>query len=164
MIVLYPIILGFLLGYILGGRIRYLTQHTLYWKLAAILAFVIQIVIFSDIPLLQAFSDTVSVILHYVSYLLLLIFIFRNIKTTGFALIGAGILLNLLAVFLIDNQTLLPWLGDIFYLPSWIPFSNAFSIGDVIIAAGIIIYLLFNMKPAKTSGKYAYYVNMYRKR
>lgn len=49
------------------------------------------------------------------------------------------------------NETLLPWLGDIFYLPSWIPFSNVFSIGDIIIAVGIFIYIVFNMHPVKRS-------------
>ena len=45
------------------------------------------------------------------------------------------------------GNTLLPWLGDIFYLPSWIPFSNVFSIGDIIIAIGICIYIVKNMHP-----------------
>jgi hypothetical protein len=51
----------------------------------------------------------------------------------------------------ITGETLIPWLGDIFRLPSWIPFSNVFSIGDVIIAAGVCIYFVYNMKPFKTS-------------
>jgi hypothetical protein len=199
MFILYPILFGLIISYILGGRLNYLIEHPLYWKLVAILAFAIQIMIFSDIPFLEALSDTANVVLHYASYILLIIFVIRNIKTPGIALIGAGIFSNSLVIFLnggymptlpenlkytsfaghsetisqgvavhnsslIDSQTLLPWLGDIFYLPSWIPLSNVFSLGDVIIGLGIIIYLLLNMKPAKSSYKYAYFVEMYRKR
>ena len=49
----------------------------------------------------------------------------------------------------IADGTKLPWLCDIFHLPEWLPFSNVFSIGDVIIAAGVIIYLIINMQPPK---------------
>jgi lipoprotein signal peptidase len=50
------------------------------------------------------------------------------------------------------SDTLLPWLGDVFYLPSWVPFSNVFSIGDVLIAVGICVYIVMNMHPARKKG------------
>jgi lipoprotein signal peptidase len=47
----------------------------------------------------------------------------------------------------ITEDTVLPWLADIFYIPSWMPFSNVFSIGDVLIAIGVCIYIIRCMKP-----------------
>ncbi|NLO82453.1 MAG: DUF5317 domain-containing protein [Clostridiales bacterium] len=49
----------------------------------------------------------------------------------------------------ITDSTKLPWLCDIFHLPEWLPFSNVFSIGDVIIAVGVCLYLIFNMQPSE---------------
>lgn len=48
----------------------------------------------------------------------------------------------------IDQNTLLPWLGDIFSLPSWLPLSNVFSIGDILIGMGIFLYFFIHMKPS----------------
>ncbi|MBA1336364.1 MAG: hypothetical protein HPY66_2799 [Firmicutes bacterium] len=45
----------------------------------------------------------------------------------------------------ITDSTRFPWLCDIFVLPSWLPFSNVFSVGDIIIAVGVSIYLVINM-------------------
>lgn len=47
----------------------------------------------------------------------------------------------------ITEKTVLPWLADIFTLPSWLPFSNAFSIGDLFIAVGTCLYFISNMQP-----------------
>ncbi|MCS6937248.1 MAG: DUF5317 domain-containing protein [Candidatus Bipolaricaulota bacterium] len=41
-------------------------------------------------------------------------------------------------VILMSDQTKLNFLGDIFWLPSWVPGASAFSIGDAILALGII--------------------------
>lgn len=51
----------------------------------------------------------------------------------------------------IGADTLFTWLCDIFHLPSWMPFSNVFSIGDIIIGVGICIYFIFAMKDKKTA-------------
>lgn len=41
-------------------------------------------------------------------------------------------------VLLMSDQTKLNFLGDIFWLPSGVPFANAFSIGDLLLALGVI--------------------------
>jgi hypothetical protein len=43
---------------------------------------------------------------------------------------------------LIDQHTLLPWLGDVFVLPRPLPFANVFSIGDVLIGLGAVTFLV----------------------
>lgn len=41
-------------------------------------------------------------------------------------------------VVLMSETTKLNFLGDILWLPSWVPFANAFSIGDMLLGAGVI--------------------------
>jgi hypothetical protein len=40
---------------------------------------------------------------------------------------------------LMDEHTLLPFLGDIFALPAEVPLANVFSVGDVLIALGVAL-------------------------
>lgn len=180
MFMIYPILLGIILGLVFGGNFRSLLKRRFSLPLIAVAAFVIQLLIFSNGPLSKIPSPFL-VALHLLSYLLLLAFVYCNRKTAGILPIGSGIFLNSLVIFLnggympttaenlgktsmagraealaasgtVNNSvqttadTLLPWLGDIFHTPSWLPFSNVFSIGDILIAIGILIYLVFNMK------------------
>ncbi|HHV96569.1 MAG TPA: DUF5317 domain-containing protein [Clostridiaceae bacterium] len=191
MFILYAVVLGIIIGYILGGRLKYLSQTTFKKLYLAIGGFLIQIFIFSDIPFfktLQQNYESIVIALHILSYILILIFISINYKVPGIAVIGVGILLNAIVIILnrghmpasiesfsassigkhadllkqgesinnskaITAETILPWLGDIFVIPSYIPLSNVFSIGDVIIAIGVCIYFAMNMKAAKSKVK-----------
>lgn len=181
MFIIYAIVLGILLGYIMGGSLKNTVKRPLYWKALALLAFAVQIVIFNDLPVLKSIPGNVIVILHSLTYICLLVFIIRNIRTTGIPVIGLGIFSNALVIFLnggymptipknlqntsvrklaesisqdvavnnsigMSGHTLLPWLGDIFVMPSWVPLSNVFSIGDVLIGIGICLYMAINMK------------------
>jgi len=47
---------------------------------------------------------------------------------------------------LITPDTPLWFLGDIFYVPSWLPLANVFSLGDLLIALGLIAYLQAKMR------------------
>lgn len=55
--------------------------------------------------------------------------------TTADQLVSQGRYHN---VVLMGETTRLNWLGDILYLPSWVPFSAVFSVGDVLIMAGLV--------------------------
>lgn len=46
---------------------------------------------------------------------------------------------------LLNESTQLPWLADIFALPAWWPFAVAFSIGDVLIALGVFLFIQHQM-------------------
>ena len=35
----------------------------------------------------------------------------------------------------------LPWLGDVFATPSWLPVHSVFSLGDIVIVAGVAVFL-----------------------
>jgi hypothetical protein len=41
-------------------------------------------------------------------------------------------------VVLMSEATKLDFLGDILWLPSWVPFANAFSIGDLLLGLGVV--------------------------
>jgi hypothetical protein len=47
---------------------------------------------------------------------------------------------------LIGPDTLFPWLGDVFVLPRPLPFANVFSIGDVVIGVGAVVFLVIAMR------------------
>lgn len=51
-------------------------------------------------------------------------------------------------VILMSSQTKLNFLGDILHVPAWVPFANAFSPGDLLLALGIILFLQGRMKRA----------------
>lgn len=46
---------------------------------------------------------------------------------------------------LIGPKTHLSLLGDIFYVPAWVPFANVFSVGDALLALGLIVFLQAKM-------------------
>jgi len=49
-------------------------------------------------------------------------------------------------VILMSERTRLNFLGDLFYLPPWVPFATAFSVGDLIVALGLIWLIAYGMR------------------
>jgi hypothetical protein len=167
--IIYVIVIGIIIGYLCGGELKYITDITLYYKPLVICAIFIQLIIFSDFSFVLLLSDIAISVLHIISYILLIAFIVLNFKIPGISVIGLGALLNSLVIFLnggympsllvkhtgaIDNniidisdKTIFPLLGDIFSLPEWLPLTNNFSIGDILIGIGACIYFVINMKP-----------------
>ena len=184
MFILYAVIIGIILGYAAKGRLKNIASKPLRWKYLPLAALLVQLVIFSDLSVVKDMPSIITAALHIASYACLLIFAVKNIRNAGIAMIGSGIFLNSLVIFLNDGfmptspenlkstsvgssadliaggeavnnsikltaETALPWLGDIFRMPSWMPLSNVFSIGDVLIAAGICVYLVISMRPIR---------------
>ncbi len=50
-------------------------------------------------------------------------------------LLTDGVFGNVIAM---SEQTKLNFLGDIFWLPAWVPWANAFSVGDLLLGVGVI--------------------------
>lgn len=50
-----------------------------------------------------------------------------------------------------SDSTVLDFLGDLLYLPKWFPFSTAFSLGDTIIAIGLIFFFGLGMVSETTA-------------
>jgi hypothetical protein len=102
-----------------------------------------------------------------------LIAVLRNLRIPGMALIALGAASNLAAIVanggimpttaeamtaagldptegfsnsaVVDDPALAP-LTDIFALPPWLPLHNVFSIGDVLIAGGIVAVIALGMR------------------
>lgn len=47
---------------------------------------------------------------------------------------------------LIREETPLWFLGDVYATPAWMPFANVFSVGDLLLALGLIAYLQAKMR------------------
>jgi hypothetical protein len=170
MLLLYAIPVGMLLGFVAGGRLAPLGAiHIRLWPLA-LAGLVFQVVLFSSPlaavvgaagPALYVGSTLVVLVallanLRQPGFRLILIGALCNLA----AIVANGgqmpaspeafaALTGLPAVptehftnsVLAAPGTPLLFLGDIFVLPRPIPFANVFSIGDVLIAAGGVVFI-----------------------
>lgn len=146
------------------GRLGALADIRLrrWWLLA--LGMALQLVALAGIP--SALGGT----LHAASYVAGGAYLFSNLHLPGMLWVAVGAGLNLLGIA-VNGGTLpaslsalraagletargsnyvnsgfvegarLPFLGDVFAIPRWLPLSNVFSIGDVVIGVGIFIAL-----------------------
>jgi hypothetical protein len=134
------------------------------WLIAT--ALVIQVLVISvvsDVP------PAVAVSLHVATYVMAGVFLVRNLRLHGVPTIAVGTCMN--AVTIAVNGGVLPasaaalrqagWtdaqghfanshalanpklalLGDNFATPLWVPFSNVYSLGDIVILVGIAIFM-----------------------
>ncbi|MDP3179003.1 MAG: DUF5317 domain-containing protein [Spirochaetaceae bacterium] len=98
MIVLYAVVVGVLLGYAFHGRLSNLAGLPLRSLWLVLLALVIQVLIF---PLFtrEPLLPYGTAVLHGVSYGILLLWLFLNLRNRALLVVGAGALLNLVVVF-----------------------------------------------------------------
>jgi Family of unknown function (DUF5317) len=131
------------------------------------LALGLQVLVVNVIPSLP---HALGAFVHVASYGLLAGFLALNIRLPGMPLVVTGTAAN--AVTIAINGGVLPasasalhaagwsagteefansavvasprlaFLGDVFVTPPWIPFANVYSIGDVLIALGIVVHVL----------------------
>ena len=134
------------------------------WLLPA--ALVLQVLVVNVLPRLP---HPVGATVHLISYGILAVFLALNLRLPGMPLIVAGAAAN--AVTIAVNGGVLPasagalqaagwnpgtteftnsgelasphlaFLGDNYVTPSWVPLGNVYSIGDVLIALGIIVLI-----------------------
>jgi len=168
--ILYAILIGILGGYLLGGRISRLADLRLHWIPLALLGLLVQVALFSD-WVGADFGDAAPAI-YVASNLLVFAMVLRNVQVPGMALAAVGAASNLLAIVAnggympadpeafaslglggsgYTNSTLvtdpaLPFLTDIFAMPAWLPAANVFSIGDVLLGAGVALTIALAMR------------------
>ena len=171
MFILYAIVAGLLIGFLLGGRLEAIAETQFRWGWLAILALAIQLVLFS--PLGGGLGDATRWI-YLASTALVVIVVVANLRLPGLPIVLLGALSNLAAIVanggsmpaspaalaalggsvhsgptnsvVLEHPALEP-LTDIFAMPAWIPFANIFSIGDVLIAIGVAVALAAAMRP-----------------
>ena len=171
MFILYAILIGLGLGLALGGRPAGLNDLRFRWSWLFLAGLVVQVVLFSE-PV-TAVIGSLGAPIYVVSTGLVAGAVLANRGITGMPIVLAGAACNLAAILanggympasaeamaalgrtaptvysnssLVATPALAP-LTDIFALPIWIPWANVFSVGDVLIAIGVIVVMVAAMR------------------
>jgi uncharacterized protein DUF5317 len=163
-----PLVAGLVIAPLLGGRWRRIGALRLQWVWIFYLAIALQIAAFPVKALPWRTPDRIGVVLWLVSYGLFAAAVACNFRIPGVPLIAAGLLSNLGAI--VSNGGHMPalpsalrgaglhfthsrnsaelasphlaWLVDRWAAPGWIPWANVFSVGDILIASGGLVFAL----------------------
>ncbi len=177
MFILFAVPVGIAIGYLLGGRLDRLSELRFHWAWLAVLGLVVQVVLFSGAAG-DMLAGGVGEAIYVASTAAVLIAVLRNLRIPGMALIALGAASNLAAIVanggvmpttadalaaagleptdefsnsaVLDDPALAP-LTDIYALPPWLPLHNVFSLGDVLIAVGIIVVISLGMRHGSRS-------------
>ena len=173
MFILYAIPVGLVIGLLAGGRLEGLTSLRLRWVPLILLGLLVQVAIFTD-AVGRLVGDAGPAI-YVASTMAVLVAVVRNVTVPGVALIAAGAGCNLAAIIanggwmpadpkalaaigvlgngytnsIVIADPALRLLTDIFALPAWLPLSNVFSIGDVLIGVGIAVTIALAMRAGR---------------
>lgn len=162
MFVLYALLVAIPIGLVLGGRLERIGETRVRWAPLALLGLAVQIVLFAD-PVARSVGSLGPPV-YVASTALVLGVVLANLRLPGVPLIALGAAANLAAILanagympadsaalaaigegvgegysnsiVVANPALRP-LTDIFATPAWLPLSNVFSIGDVLISIGL---------------------------
>jgi hypothetical protein len=163
-----PLLLGLALAPLFGGRWSRLGDLRLRGIALFYAAIGLQLAAFPVKALPWRTPDRIAVVLWLSSYALFVLGACLNLRTPGVALVGIGMLSNIAAVtsngghmpalpsalraaglhfHQSRNSTVasaphLSWLVDRWAAPHWIPYGNVFSVGDLFIAAGGLVFAL----------------------
>ena len=174
MFILYAIPIGIVAGYVLGGRLDRLGDLQFRWGWLAVAGLVAQIILFSG-PVAAVIGD-LGPALYVASTAAVFLAVLRNWRIPGLALVAVGAASTLLAIaanggvmpaspeavaalgteagegfsnsVVMVDPALQP-LTDIFALPTWVPFANVFSVGDVLIGVGVALTIALGMRPGR---------------
>ena len=169
--ILYALVAGLVIGRLLGGRFDNLGALSFRWTWVAIAGLAVQVALFSG-PVSATVGDA-GAPLYVASTVAVLGFVLGNAGITGMPIVALGAGLNLVAItanggtmpasgaalaslgtgassgYINSRELVAPVLlplGDVFALPSWMPFANVFSVGDVLVGAGIFIVIVVAMR------------------
>ena len=170
MFILYAVVVGLAIGLVLGGRLLAIGDVRLRWWPLILVGFVVQVVLFSE--QVSSVIGEAGPPLYIVSTAMVGVAVARNITIPGMPLIALGAVCNMTAILanggympstaealgaigkttstVYSNSSLVPepafpWLIDRFVLPSWLPFTNVFSAGDVILGVGVAWLIVATM-------------------
>jgi len=94
--ILYAVLIGLVLGFVLGGRLSGLAAVDFRWPWLAIGGFLVQVVLFSDA--VRGGVGALGPPLYVASTVAVLIAVIRNIRIPGMALVAIGAGCNLAAI------------------------------------------------------------------
>ncbi len=162
---LLPIALALPFALLCGGRLGRISSLRLRGLWLFFLAFGIQVVAFPFAFLPWTTGEDAAKVLWLVSYGCLLAAAALNRRIVGAQVVALGMALNLVAIlsnggrmpatpsameaagldFAVKHNSVaaaepnVPWLVDRFAAPQWVPLTNVFSVGDVVIAVGAFV-------------------------
>jgi len=176
--ILYAIIAGLIVGLLLGGRPAGLATITVRWSALIVGGMLAQVILFSA-PVTERIGD-LGPLVYMATTGVVLLAVVANWRIRGLAIVAAGAACNFAAILanggympagaaamaalgrvedtaysnsaLLAHPALEP-LTDIFYIPRGIPFSNVFSVGDVLIGLGIAITIVIAMRRPAPDGR-----------
>ncbi|HET9852387.1 MAG TPA: DUF5317 domain-containing protein [Candidatus Limnocylindrales bacterium] len=162
MFMLWAIPVGIAVGLLVGGRLGNLSSFRFRWAWLAIAGLLVQVVLFS--PTGGALAGDLGPAIYLASTAAVLVAVLRNLRQPGMAVVALGSVANFAAIsvnggfmpasaealtaaglppgdhlnsIVVANPALRP-LTDIYAIPAGLPMANVFSVGDVLIALGII--------------------------
>ncbi len=165
---------GIVAGFLLGGRLEGLSALRFRWAPLAVGGLLAQIVLFSDLA--AGLNAEMVALLYVATTAAVFVALLRNVRLTGLPIVAVGALSNLAAI--VANGGIMPAdagalivaglepgtgptnsavladpalqpLTDIFAIPATIPLANVFSIGDVLIALGLVIAIVAAMRAGR---------------
>jgi hypothetical protein len=167
------VLIGLVAGLLLGGRLSRLAELRLRAQWLFFAAIGLQLIAYPPFIAVRP-GDGVATALQVVSYGCLVAVTLVNVRLTGMAIAGAGMLCNLAAILangghmpglpsalagagltydgvrnnsVRDAQPNLPWLVDRWAAPDWLPWGTVFSVGDVLLAVGVAVVIAAAMGP-----------------
>ena len=170
MFILYAVLIGLAIGLALGGRPLALGDIRIRWWPLILIGFLSQVALFS--VQVSSVIGAAGPPLYVASTLMVGAAVLRNLSIPGMPLIVAGAVCNMAAILanggympstaealasigkgpstVYTNSSLVPepafpWLIDRFALPPWLPFTNVFSIGDVVLGIGVVWLIVATM-------------------
>lgn len=173
MFILYAVLIGLVAGLVARGRLSGLAALDLRWSWVILAGLLVQVVLFSE-PV-SARIGGLGPPIYVASTAIVIGAVLANRAIAGMPIVALGALSNLAAIVAnggfmpadpaaltalgaahptaYSNSTIVPDpalapLTDIFALPPWVPFANVFSIGDVLIGAGVVVVIITAMRAA----------------
>ena len=171
MFILYGVLIGLVLGVLAGGRAAGLAALRIRYGGLMIAGLIVQIILFS--PFAAARIGDLGPPIYVGSTIAVAGAILANLRIPGMAIVSLGAISNLAAIVanggympadpramaalgmaepttysnssVVTDPALWP-LTDIFALPAWLPWSNVFSVGDVIIVVGVAVVIAVAMR------------------
>jgi Family of unknown function (DUF5317) len=178
MFILYAIAIGLVVGLIAGGRPAGLADLPIRWPWLMVVGLVVQVALFS-----APVTDRIGALgppIYVASTAVVLLAIWINRRIPGMLVVAIGAACNLSAIVanggympadpatmaalgkgdpttysnsaILADPALRP-LTDIFVLPAWLPFSNVFSLGDVLIGLGVAVVIVVAMRRSAPSSR-----------
>lgn len=171
---LYAIPIALVIGLLLGGRLAGLAELRFRWGWLILAGLAAQVILFSEAVTTRI--GEAGVPFYVASTAIVLAALAANWRITGVPLIVAGAACNLAAIVAnggympaspaalaaigrtlgneYSNSTVVPEpalapLTDVFAMPTWLPWHNVFSVGDVLISLGVAVVIVAAMRRAR---------------